>query len=279
MSTVHKLERVGPNHWRFRWSRSFREESEKLDSAIDQWQAGQSERAVRMLRGILRRQAEHLDAMHHLALVLADQEREEEALLLWEEAAALGGAAFPPGAFQRGRDLLEWAWLENRPFLRCPDGLMHAYGDAGLDLQAIDLGRELLALNPNDNHSVRCVLADMLLDAERYAEVVEALAPYGDDFFPQVLYGRALALFALSRFDEADDALRGAIERLPLVAEELLKDERPPVEGSMPGYETVSGPDQAYNYWDAQGDCWLAPPGALKWLKRVHVRLAEPSRP
>lgn len=276
---MQKLERVAPTEWRFRWPRTFWDESVKVDDAVDQMNGGQPDRAARALRGILRRYPEHLDAMHHLALVLDGQGREAEAFKLWEGAVDLGRTAFPPRAFQRGRDLLEWGWLENRPFLRCLDGLMLANRDAGRDDQALMIGRELLKLNPNDNQGVRCVVADVLLEAERYAEVVETLAPYGDDLLAETLYGRALALFALSRLDEADDALRDAIERLPLVAEELLKEAHPAVEGPMPGHETIGGPDQAYNYWEAQGDFWTTLPGALKWLKRVrdNLRLAERS--
>lgn len=274
---MQRLERVGPHEWRFRWPEGFFAASEAMDAAVDLAEAGNEREAERRLRALLASHPEHLDVQHYLALVLDRNGREEEALRLWQEAVALGRTAFPPRAFKRGNDLLEWGWLENRPFLRCLDGLLLAYRDAGRDVEAIELGRELLVLNPNDNQGIRCVLPAVLLDGERYAEVVDLLAPYRDDMFAETLYCRALALFALSRFDEADDALRDAIERLPLVAEELLRADHVPVEGPMPGHQTIGGADQAYNYWEECADDWEAILGSLKWLKRVrdNLRLAE----
>lgn len=149
---MQRLQRVGPNEWRFRWLDDFYDDALAMDDAIDLVAAGNEAEAERRLRAGLRRSPEHIDMMHALAQVYFHTGRHEEARSLWLKAVDLGKSAFPPRAFNLGRDLLEWVWLENRPFLRCLWGLMF-YGHYGMGDtdKALDVAYELLALNPGDN--------------------------------------------------------------------------------------------------------------------------------
>lgn len=127
-----------------------------MDAAIDLAEGGNEVRAEGILRDCIRRSPEHIDVMQALAQVLHHTGRPAEAGRLWAEAVDVGRSAFPPRAFRIGRDLLEWAWLENRPFLRCMQGLMyHEAWDLDDETQALVLAEEMLALNPRDNQGVR----------------------------------------------------------------------------------------------------------------------------
>lgn len=66
-------------------------------------------------------------------------------------------------------------------------------------------------------------LSHFLLPDANYADALELALRYSRDFLVDVSYGRALALFALGRHEEADTALGEAVDRSPLVAEYLAR--------------------------------------------------------
>ena len=246
-----------------------------MDDAIDLAARGDEEEAEHRLRAGLERSPEHIDIMQALAQVLNHTGRTKQAGALWTKAVDLGRSAFPPRAFKVGRDLLEWAWLENRPFLRCLRDLMyHSHFDLGETDKALDLAYELLALNPRDNQGIRASAMSWLLAADRDVEAVDLAERYPDDLFPETTYGHALALYRLGRTPEADEAVKAAIDNLPAVAVELLKDTHRAPRDAHPGYESVGGADQAYNYWEADGHPWESSGGALDWLRRVQSEVA-----
>lgn len=273
---MRKLQRVGPTEWRFQWDRAFWDESERIDEAIDQATRGHLVAAARHLEAVLRRCPEHLDAMFHLALVRRDQGGPEEAERIFRDAVALGRTAFPPRAFKVGRDLLDWGWLENRPFLRCLDGLMAAHWRARRNEEALPLARELLAMNPNDNQGARTIMMAMLLERGGNEEAALLAERYPEDMLAEIAYGRALALFRLQRPYAAAEALTEAIEDLPKVADELLREGHDAPPDLQPERVTMGGPDQAYLYWLDHGHLWERTPGAMEWLR--HVRAESTNR-
>lgn len=66
---------------------------------------------------------------------------------------------------------------------------------------------------------------------------------------------------------EADEALAEAVQWLPLVARELTKKRHPRPRGLDPRRVTVGGADQAYYYWEDQGQHWKNTPGAISWVR------------
>jgi tetratricopeptide (TPR) repeat protein len=129
--------------------------------------------------------------------------------------------------------------------------------------------RELLSLNPNDNQGVRALAVTVLLALKRPDEVVKVCAAYAEDVMPETAYGRALALFQLGSNTDATRALREAIQWLPLVAKELLKLRHRRPKSAMPGFITMGGADEAYNYWQRDGRFWRETEGALSWLAEI----------
>ncbi len=272
---MRKLQKVGPHEWRFRWPQDFYDEALIMDDAIELAAQGDEGEAERRLRAVLERSPEHIDIMQALAQVLNHTDRKEQAGTLWRKAVDLGRSAFPPRAFKVGRDLLEWDWLENRPFLRCLRGLMyHSHFDLGETNKALDLAYELLALNPRDNQGVRASAMSWLLAAGRDVEAVELAERYPDDFFPETTYGRALALYRLGRTPEADSTLKAAIDNLPAVTAELLRDTHRAPSNAHSGYESIGGTDQAYNYWEVDGQLWEGSGDALDWLRRIQSEVS-----
>ncbi len=262
------LEQVGSHEWQFVYPEAYEELMEEFHQGVELLEGGRLKKAERIFRRTLAQMPDHLDALHHLALVLDEQGRKTIARTVWEEAVGIGRAAFPAG-FDPLRDRLEWGWLENRPFLRCLQGLALAYREAGDIERALGLYRDLLALTPGDNQGVRGVMAEVLFELSRPAEVLALCELYPGDIMPELTHGRALALFTLGRRREADRALREAVAGSPLVAAELLKAKHGRPRSRFPGTVTVGGPDEAFDYWEHHGKFWEATPGGLGWLRGI----------
>jgi tetratricopeptide (TPR) repeat protein len=228
---------------------------------------GEFEEAESIFHMILESCPDFLDAYHHRALILSsDSETSEIAFHLWYEAVELGKSCFPK-KFDIEKDLLEWGWLENRPFLRNYEGLALAYSERGDVEKGLEIFNQLLSLNPNDNQGIRALAIDANFTLHRPQSVLEISKKYPHDMLSDTLYGKVLALLQLGKNDKATTALQSAYERLPLVAEELIRSRHRRPKSVANGYITVGGKDQAYEYWKSTQDFWKTTPGAIEFVK------------
>ncbi|WP_187266061.1 SEC-C metal-binding domain-containing protein [Alkalisalibacterium limincola] len=160
---------------------------------------------------------------------------------------------------------LEWAHMENRPALRL---LAHriALGDPHADDAVLDRMQWMLALNPSDNHGNRDLLCAGLLVR---GDATRALA-IGDQFpdDANLAFARVLALYALERRDEAQQALREAHAGLPRIAP-MLAAANPRRPALKPGWSTYGGADQAWYHRQRYLPAWERFEGALPWLRKA----------
>lgn len=263
-----KLSRVAPHEWEFVYPDIYADLMHEFHAGCELYEEGDLDEAERVFRAVLTQMPDHLDALHHLALVLSERNLLDEARDLWEQDVRIGHKAFPQD-FELGRDRLEWGWLENRPFLRCLHGLaLVRYNDGEME-EVLRLFQELLSLNPNDNQGVRAMAEEALFKLGRFEDVLKITEQYPNDIMPETLYGRALALFKLGQRQEATLALQEAIDNLPLVGKELLKAKHRLPRTARPDMVTVGGADEAYYYWEHWGQFWEEDPKALEWLREI----------
>ena len=261
------LEKVGENEWRFIESSCVRGLMEEFNDALDYLDDTEFQLGEQMLRSIIDRCPEHVDAIHHLALISEDEGRYLEYYLLEKEAVDIALKNIPK-EFRLGEDLLEWGWLENRPFLRAYHGLGLALLNRGSDKEALNIFLNLLSFNPNDNQGIRALAIDCFFDLGEPEKVLSLCDKYPGDMTPQLLYGRPLALIQLARVSEAKEAIKEAVAGLPFVAKELLKKRHVRPKSLMNGYVTFGGKDEAYFYWESSGSFWENTSGALDLLKK-----------
>jgi tetratricopeptide (TPR) repeat protein len=264
------LVELAPHEWRFLFGPEIEGAYERFDTALEWMQRGDYRAAEERLQAIVSEIPGHIDARHHLAIVLDDFRRPAQALSQWQAAVKAGMAALP-ATFVFGRDRLEWGWLTNRPFLRAYAALGMMHQRRGMMGEAYTIFRNILDLNPNDNQEIRALAIDSLFELRRPHEVVELcdrLAVHDED----VLFGRALAHHHLGNTREAREAGALAASAYPRVAEELLKTRHTPPPGDGSGYITEGGADQAYEYWRRCGRHWKKLPGALDLLKPPSAR-------
>jgi tetratricopeptide (TPR) repeat protein len=269
-----KLSRVAPHEWEFVFPNAYNDLMDEFHSGCESYEEGNLDEAEKVFKMVLAQMPDHLDAIHHLALVLSERDLYDQARDLWEQAVRIGRKAVPQD-FELGKDRLEWGWLENRPFLRCLHGLALARYDEGEVEEALRLFQELLSLNPNDNQGVRAMAEEALFKLGRLEDALEITEQYREDVMPETLYGRALALFKLGRRREASVALKQAIRYLPLVRKELLKTGHRLPRTARPDMVSVGGADEAYYYWQHWGQFWEEDPEALEWLRGITRQIAK----
>lgn len=267
------MSRVCARQWEFVYPDIYRELMGQFHAGCESLEQGDLQDSERAFKAVLSQMPDHLDAIHHLAMVQSGRGLEEEALDLWEQAVRIGRRAFPSD-FELGRDRLEWGWLENRPFLRCLHGLALAQYEKGNVEEAVTLLQELLALNSNDNQGVRAVAIEALFRLGRLEEALKITERYSDDAMPETLYGRALVLFKLGHRREATIALKEAVRYLRLVRRELLKKSHRLPKSDKHSMVTLGGADEAYYYWERWGRFWGEESKAIEWLRGI-VRPGE----
>jgi tetratricopeptide (TPR) repeat protein len=262
---VWKVESVGDHEWMFIEPPDVYDAYDLFDAGCKFLEEGMVKKAEKLLTEAVTRVPTHIDALHHLAIILDGKGNHDEALKLWNRGVDIGKNALPK-AFT-SEDRLEWGWLENRPFLRCQHGLATALLHDGKTGEARILFEKLLAYNPHDNQGVREVLLGMYLEQEELQKALALCKQYPDDMLAGLWYGYPLVLFKLGRHAQASKKLQNVVRESPKIAEELLKKTHKPPKDEMPGYITVGGWSEAYEYWEAFGKFWDEE--ALEWLKKT----------
>ncbi len=260
------VQQIEEHQWTLRLPRIGEEADDQLEEGID-WIDSDLEHASAIFSDLIKQYPEHIDAYHHLALCLEKMGRTEEAFEIRKGGVAMTLNFFPQH-FSMERDRLEWGWITNRPFLR----LYHSYGlqlmSLGSTEDALEVFENILTMNPNDNQGVRALVVDCHFALNEPAGVLSVCQQFKQDAMPELVYGRALALFQLGKVPMAGKALDLAIRFQPRVAAELLKARHPKPKGTNDHRVCMGGPDEAWWYWKNQGKYWVQTPGAIDFLRQ-----------
>lgn len=164
---------------------------------------------------------------------------------------------------------LPWGFLNNRPMLTLVAHYVEAFRETRRDV-CLDLMRwSVTVASPVDNTGLRETLIHDLVAAGRAQEAIDVAAAYPDDF-ASTEYGRVLAYFAAGKPEVAEVALRKAVERSPKVWKMLHAANPKRPRSKNPGYITLGGDDEAWEYRENHLDLWRST-GALRWSLGIRV--------
>ena len=262
------VEPRGEDQWEFVYPRLTMTIYDFFEDALESWRVGDDEYAEQRYRRLLADYPEFIDVYHHLAMLLDESGREEEAFALWQHAVEIGLQVLPEQV-RAGSGELPWLFLDNRPFLRVYHGLGLEMLERGQVEGALEAFFKLLAWNPNDNQGIRSLTVDCYFRLGQPDGVLEICDKFPEDGMEGILYGRPLALIQLGEIEQAREALAIAVENLPLVAQELVKQRHREPKGLRLDSVALWSPEQAYLYWKEQGQYWKKTPGALDLLREV----------
>ena len=254
------------NEWTFHTPRLNLEAHDRFDEAIEQFWSGNLKESERLFRLLIHEYSEFIDGYHHLAIILEETGRKQEAFQIWQKAVQITIDCFISNFCDDGKKL-PWWLIDNRPFLRAYHGLGLMHLKLGEIQKALSIFSNILRMNPNDNQGVRALAIDCYFNLNYPLKVLDVCHDYHDDTNESVMYGKVLALFQIDKKDEAGEALRDAVNTLPLIAKEIIKKNHIKPKDLGSDYITLGGKDQAYYYWIIQGKYWRKTPGAIDFVK------------
>lgn len=188
----------------------------------------------------------------------------EEARALLEQGVAAGERALGPRVFTEDAGDF-WSLVETRPYMRARAALAALLWKLGCREEALEHGRELLRLNPNDNQGVRYQQAEWLLWLERFDELDVLLSQYEDDCTAAFAYTKALAGYRCEGDSpETRRLLTEARAVNPHVPAYLTGKKRLP--RRLPDYVGFGDASEAVDYAAGAAAIWASVPGAVDWL-------------
>jgi tetratricopeptide (TPR) repeat protein len=228
----------------------------------DAWESSPS-RAVKLARQALEISTDCADAYVLLADLEAATIRERIELL--RQGVAAGSRALGKRFFKENVGHF-WGMVESRPFMRAMGALANLHWETGQGDEAIELWREMLRLNPNDNLGLRYLPLSCLLELNRDEEAEELLKCYAGDFSADWSYGEALLAFRSGGDTPSPRRkLSAAQKQNPHVLPYLLGLKKIPKR--QPEYISPGDETEAISYVARSSAGWAKTPGALEWLK------------
>lgn len=213
----------------------------------------------------------HIDALYHIAFIEYEKGNYHDARV-YTSAAITVGFNLLGNEFCWNRAELRWAYLRNRPFLRAYHMLGLVEQNTGNIQLAADIYERLLMVNPNDNQGIRMIIPECWHELGLHEKVYRLWNDnYSNDYSSELPFSVVLSLFALNRKKEAAELLAEVNRNSPLFIREMLKKNHPkPKDASIWGVATGSH-DEAFKYWQRNGNNWSNTAGALEFLSEFSL--------
>ena len=90
-----KLSHVASHEWEFVYPKIYDELMEQFNRGCELYEEGDFDEAERVFKAVVAQMPDHLDAIHHLAIVLSERNLPDQARDLWDQAVRIGQRAFP----------------------------------------------------------------------------------------------------------------------------------------------------------------------------------------
>jgi tetratricopeptide (TPR) repeat protein len=165
-----------------------------------------------------------------------------------------------------------WGYHETRPFMRAMAGYSDVLWHMGEKSKSIEVIKEMLQLNPNDNQGMRHILITRLLILNRLLEAEKLYKDFQDDFSAQWHYSKAYLYFCKrSKQFYADKALKEAMEYNPYVPLYLFGLNEMPKK--MPKYIGIGDENEAISYADDAIELWANNRKAVKWFVDIYKKM------
>ena len=251
----------------FRHGDCYDEIANELDDALDQRDAGAITPAkyVKIVQSLVERHPHFIDGHAHLGNALMEEGKPKLALQAWLRGFELGERVLPAGFAGR----IEWGFLENRPFLRAAHGAALGHLRLGQRREALAIMEKILAWNPNDNQGVRYLIGPEYLRADETEKAGRVLAAEAEGY-PPLHYDLALLHLRAGDLVAAATSLRRGFVANGYVAEMLSGNPDPAPLAIWHG-SNFAEPETARDYLKNCGDLWRRTPGALAFLRWLHM--------
>lgn len=187
----------------------------------------------------------------------------------FEKGVEIGRRIFG-GDFLKANKGHFWGITETRPFMRCLGMLAECFYEPGQTPNAIEIWKEMIELNPNDNQGIRYNLLAALLEKKDLKGYKKYRKKYDDDASSYILFSDALKAY----IEEGDTAktqqkLKKAMNSNQYVVP-IMMAEYPPEE--YPSSYTWGGEEEAIIYTHMAWRAWKWNDGAKDWMRKYSLK-------
>ena len=158
-------------------------------------------------------------------------------------------------------------WAGNKPLHSAYAYMVIDLAESGDRVSAKAYAKDFLTFNPMDTVGVRQKAIEYAIGDNEYPDALRLINEAADPQSAYNLFGRALLGFVL-KANDAELALKNAVESRPLVWRELASDKHRMPHHYNPSWVRYFSAEEAYNYWEMWSSVWLKKYGALMWLKK-----------
>ena len=202
------------------------------------------------------------DAYSYLASLETDVDK---ALALYRQAVEAGERSFGGEKFIKENKGHFWGLIETRPYMRAKAGVADCLYAKNRINAAVDVYREMIELNPNDNQGVRYLLSTILLSKKDLSDYESFIKKFDDDDSAVWFYNNALYQFKkMGKSTKSEKELMKAYKFNPHVMEFMLGLKELPEE--MPQFIGRGDQNEAAAYIFDAIHTWGKTDGALDWM-------------
>ncbi len=239
----------------------------ELDDLLDQRDEGAITAAkyLKTLKAMVERHPYFIDGHAHLGGALLSEGKSKLALQAYLCGLDVGERAIPIGF----SGLIQWGFLENRPFLRSAYGAALCHIRLGKHIDALHLMEKILSWNPNDNQGVRFLIGSEYLRAGEATKAKSIFKVHAAEY-PPYHYEQALLYLKAGDFVSAATHLRFGFVANGYIAE-MLSGNPDPAPLAIWHDSNFAEPELARDYLAQYGDLWRRTPGAIAFLRWLHM--------
>ena len=215
----------------------------------------------KLIKQALELDPDNADAYNYLA---SGENDVDKALSLYRQAVEAGRRALGEEFIQENKGHF-WGLFETRPYMRAKSGVAGCLYAKNRVNATIEVYREMIELNPNDNQGVRYLLATILLSKKDLSDYESFVKKYEGEDSALWHYNNALYHFKkMGKSAKSDGELMNAYKFNPYVMEFMLGLKELPDE--MPQYIGRGDENEAAAYIYDAIHTWGKTDGALNWM-------------
>ena len=214
-----------------------------------------------LIKQALELDPDNADAYNYLASLETDVDK---ALAVYRQAVEAGERSLGEKFMKKNKGHF-WGLIETRPYMRAKAGVADCLYAKNRMNAAVEVYREMIELNPNDNQGVRYLLSTILLGKKDLSDYESFIKKYEGEDSAVWLYNNALYHFKkMGKSAKSDTELMKAYKFNPYVMEFMLGLKELPKE--MPQFIGRGDENEAAAYIVDAIHTWGKTNGALDWM-------------
>lgn len=240
---------------------------DEFDAVMDARDSGRLTPAeyISTLKALVERRPDFIDGHAHLGFALLDQGKPKLALQACSQGFDIGACAIPV----KFSGVIEWGFLENRPFLRAAHGVLLCHLRLGQRRDALAMMEKVLRWNPSDNQGLRFLIGSEYLRAGDHAKAARFFRDEAGNYPPYHYEAGLLHLLQGDRITAATSLRRGFVANAYVA--EILCGNPDPMPLAIWHGSNLAEAETARDYLDHCADFWRKTTDAIPFLHWLYT--------